>query len=87
MSAQCAREQQICRGRTKRLSLSTVRGERIFDVGVASLHRLLAEMDRIRPCDSIEVVVGHIQREPTLIDEESDLSLYSLRSLRGTSYS
>jgi hypothetical protein len=39
------------------------------------------------PVDSIEVVVGHIQREPTPIDEEIGLSLYSLRSLRGTSYS
>jgi hypothetical protein len=36
---------------------------------------------------TIDVVVGHIQRKSTPIDEEIGLSLYSLRSLRGSSYS
>ncbi len=41
--------------------------DRIFDVGVAGLHRLYARLDRIRSCDVLVVVAGMEGALPTVV--------------------
>jgi NCAIR mutase (PurE)-related protein len=41
--------------------------DRIYDVGVAGLHRLLDKMDRIRLCDALVVVAGMEGALPTVV--------------------
>jgi pyridinium-3,5-biscarboxylic acid mononucleotide synthase len=41
--------------------------DRIFDVGVAGLHRLYARLDRIRSCDALVVVAGMEGALPTVV--------------------
>ena len=41
--------------------------DRIYDVGVAGLHRLLDRMDRIRLCDALVVVAGMEGALPTVV--------------------
>ena len=41
--------------------------ERIYDVGVAGLHRLLDRMDRIRLCEALVVVAGMEGALPTVV--------------------
>jgi NCAIR mutase (PurE)-related protein len=40
------------------LALSGIRTERVFDVGVAGIHRLIAQLDRLRQASAIIVVAG-----------------------------
>ena len=41
--------------------------DRIFDVGVAGLHRLYARLERIRSCDALVVVAGMEGALPTVV--------------------
>lgn len=41
--------------------------DRIYDVGVAGLHRLYARLDRIRSCDALVVVAGMEGALPTVV--------------------
>jgi NCAIR mutase (PurE)-related protein len=41
--------------------------DRIYDVGVAGLHRLFARLDRIRACDALIVVAGMEGALPTVV--------------------
>lgn len=41
--------------------------ERIYDVGVAGIHRLLAAEDRLRACDALVVVAGMEGALPTVV--------------------
>jgi NCAIR mutase (PurE)-related protein len=41
--------------------------DRIFDVGVAGLHRLFARIERIRDCDALIVVAGMEGALPTVV--------------------
>ena len=41
--------------------------DRIYDVGVAGLHRLYARLDRIRNCDALVVVAGMEGALPTVV--------------------
>lgn len=41
--------------------------DRIYDVGVAGLHRLLAQVDRIKACDALVVVAGMEGALPTVV--------------------
>jgi NCAIR mutase (PurE)-related protein len=41
--------------------------ERIYDVGVAGLHRLFARLDRIKSCDALVVVAGMEGALPTVV--------------------
>jgi NCAIR mutase (PurE)-related protein len=41
--------------------------DRIYDVGVAGLHRLLARLDRIQLCDALVVVAGMEGALPTVV--------------------
>lgn len=41
--------------------------DRIYDVGVAGLHRLLAHVDRIKACDALVVVAGMEGALPTVV--------------------
>jgi pyridinium-3,5-biscarboxylic acid mononucleotide synthase len=41
--------------------------DRIYDVGVAGLHRLIAHLDRIKECDALVVVAGMEGALPTVV--------------------
>jgi NCAIR mutase (PurE)-related protein len=41
--------------------------DRIYDVGVAGLHRLVAHLDRIKECDALVVVAGMEGALPTVV--------------------
>jgi len=54
------------------------RGERLYDVGVAGLHRLLAHVDELADCDALIVVAGMEGALPTLVGGLVDVPIIAV---------
>jgi NCAIR mutase (PurE)-related protein len=52
--------------------------DRIYDVGVAGIHRLVSKLDRIRSCDALVVVAGMEGALPTVVGGMTGLPIVAV---------